>query len=178
MTFNIGATGMPTPQNLSTMTRALEQVCLYAGSTGASAVHPVAASAYFYPVYVDQPRTYVKAWWVNGATAAGNVDVGIYTMAGTRVVACTAVAQSGVSTIQVATTFTTTTLTPGPYMIALSASLGTATFWRSGGASSPLLRSAGAMQMATAHPLPSTATYAAIASGYLPLFGFSELATV
>lgn len=178
MTYNYGFSGLPDPVVLSTMTDSMANLAA-ATAIGASSAFPTAATAYFFPVKLSRARTYTKAWWLNGATAAGNVDVGIYTISGTtatRVVASTAVAQAGVSDIQVATTFTTTTIGPGLYYIALSASLATATFWRSN-LNSMLLRGL-VFQAATSHPLPATATVAAISSSYVPVFGFAERATV
>jgi hypothetical protein len=137
-----------------------------------------AGTAYFFPIRIDAPHTYTKAWWVNGGTAAGNVDVGIYTLSGvtlTRVVASTAVAQAGINNIQVATTFTTTTIGPGLYYLAMACSLATATVWKTV-PSTHVQKSAGTFQTAAAHPLPATATAAATAA-HMPLFGFSELST-
>lgn len=171
------AMGRPDPVVLSTMT---PEFCAVTTTGGGSAVHPTAAKAYFYPVRLTQPRTYTKAWWLNGATAAGNVDVGIYTVSGTtatRIVASTAEAQGTISVMQVAGTFTTTTIGPGLYYIALSASLGTATFVR---AQVGIIhaRGLGVFEAATAHPLPSSITVTQILTTYGPAFGFSERSTV
>ena len=162
------------------MTEDISFACMSSAGAGASAVWPVANTAYFVPIRIDQARTYQRAWWLNGATAAGNVDVGIYTISGTtatRVVASTAAAQAGLSVMQVATTFTTTTIGPGLYYLAMSCSLATATVWRSN-PSFVMLRASGLYQAATAHPLPATATVVAHAASFVPVFGFSELATI
>jgi len=158
-----------------------EEMCktgVFEGNTGASAVWPGAGNAYYYPIFVPDARTFTKAWWLNGATAAGNVDVGIFTIAGTTatlVAASTAVAQAGISAIQVATTFGPVTLTPGLYYLAMSMSLATGTRWGSA-PSFRLTRIAGCYQRVSAHPL-STAGAGAVAqigSSVLPVFGFSE----
>ncbi len=180
MTYNAPSSGTPDPLVLSTMTEDLTNCCLWGSVGGASGTWPTAATAYFYPVYLSQPRTYTKAWWLNGATAAGNVDVGIYTISGataTRVVASTAVAQAGVSAMQVAGTFTTTTIGPGLYYLGLSCSSASATLWRS---SPPVyaMRTGHIFQSVTSHPLPSSASLVVVASAQIPVFGFSELTTV
>jgi hypothetical protein len=181
MSLALGSLGEPELPVLSSMTEDLTNASNFVGQgAAASAVYPTANLAIFVPVRLSQPRTYVKAWWLNGATAAGNVDVGIYTLSGTtltRVVASTAEAQAGVSAMQVAAAFTTTTIGPGVYYLAISCTLGTATFWRSV-ASVISLRTMGCFQAATSSPLPATATAAVITNAYLPIFGFSELATV
>lgn len=171
--------GFPDPVVLSTMTDSLTEASLGSTIGGASAAHPVAGNAYFFPVRLGRSRTYTKAWWLNGATAAGNVDVGIYTIAGTtatRIVASTAEAQAGISAMQVAAAFTTTTLRPGLYYIALAASLGTATFWRAQTGAASYLRPLGCFTAASAHPLPATATVTAMTATYVPVFGFAEWA--
>jgi hypothetical protein len=181
VTYNYGLAGLPEPPVLSVMTDDIASAFFVAVGTASSAVWPTANTALFFPVYVSQPRTYTKAWWLNGATAAGNVDVGIYTISGTtatRVVASTAVAQAGVSAMQVATTFTTTTITPGLYYLAMACSLATATVWRSPLQAAFIGRAAGAYQAASAHPLPASITVVAMTNTILPIFGFSENANI
>jgi hypothetical protein len=181
MTYNYGLAGQPDPPVLSTMTDDLAGMFFMAVGTPSSAAWPTAATALFFPVYVSQPRTYTKAWWLNGATAAGNVDVGIYTISGTtatRVVASSAVAQAGVSAMQVATTFTTTTIGPGLYYLAMACSLATATVWRSPTQVAFFSRAAGCYQAAAAHPLPASITVVAFTNIILPIFGFSENANI
>lgn len=177
-----GPAGYPTPMTISSMTDDLMGVCATNSAAGSSAVWPSSDLALFYPIPVsDVPRTYTKAWWVNGSAVAGNVDVGIYTFSGatgTRVVASTAEAQSGVSVMQVAATFPATTLLAGvQYWIAMSCSSGTATTWKAAPAALTL-RAVGCFQAATSHPLTASPTAVAMASSYIPLFGFSENAAV
>lgn len=173
--------GFPSVSSWSTVTAA-DLAGLTNPGTATSTTWPSAALALFVPLPVlARPRTMVKAWWINGTVAAGNVDVGIYTISGTtatRVVASTAEAQGTVSTLQVAAAFTSTTLQPGvQYYGAMSCSLGTATVWRTL-AVNPLVRALGCYQAATSHPLPSTATVVAVANQVLPAFGFSEVAAI
>ena len=151
-------------------------------AAGASAVWPTANTAFYYPVYLPVSRTFVKAWWLNGATAAGNVDVGIFTISAataTLVVASTAEAQAGVSAMQVATTFASTTLAPGLYYLAMSMSLITGTRFGAA-AQATLLKSMGCYQRATAHPLSTNGAgvVVAMANSTVPVFGFSERAAI
>jgi hypothetical protein len=182
VTYSPPSSGTPDWPVLSVMTDDNMIGCqLFAVGTASSSTWPTANTALFFPVRLSQARTYVKAWWLNGATAAGNVDVGIYTIAGTtatRVVASTAVAQAGVSAMQVAGTFTTTTIGPGLYYLAMACSLATATVWRAPIQVQFPARAAGCYQAATAHPLPASITVVAFTNNLIPVFGFSENANV
>lgn len=171
--------GMPDPTVLTPMTDHMTNICHGSGAAASSAVW-VANLAMFFPVRLTRARTYTKAFWLNGATAAGNVDVGIYTISGTtatRIAVSTAVAQAGVSDIQIAATFPTTTIGPGLYYLAISASLSTTTFWRTG-PSFTSLRTFGCFQASTAHPLATPQTVVAPTNSFCPVFGFAELATI
>ncbi len=164
------------------MTEQFTGLGLFPAAVGASTAWPTANTAFYYPVYLPVARTYTKAWWLNGATAAGNADVGIFTISGTTatlVVASTAQAQSGVSAMQVATTFTTTTLAPGLYYLATSASLATQTRWANA-TSSWILKAAGCFARASAHPLSTNGAGAVVVIGnsIVPVFGFSEVAAI
>lgn len=182
MSLVIGGLGQPELPVLSSATDDLADAIAYmGGGNAASAGYPAANLAIFVPVRISQPRTYVSAWWLNGATAAGNVDVGLYTMSGTtltRVAASTAEAQSGVSAMQVAATFPSTTVGPGLYYLALSCTSATATFWKTA-PQTTIARDLGVFQAAASSPLPSTATAAAWSQTlFVPVFGLSELSTI
>ena len=181
MTYSPPATGQPDPMVLSSMTDDVSAVIAYTGGNGATSAW-TANLAVFVPVRLTQRHTYIKAFWVNGSAVAGNVDVGIYTLSGTtltRVVASTAEAQATINVLQVATTFTTTTIGPGVYYLALSSTSTTSQFWRGGTQSITGNAIAGAFQVATASPLPTTATTAAAGTQFVvPVFGFSENAAI
>lgn len=142
-------------------------------ATPASGAHPTAAMAFFYPISVPIPYLVKRVYWVNGATLAGTVDVGLFSESGVRILSCGATSPTPVNAIQFADV-ADTMLSPGAYYLALSASLATTTFWRhtmQGAAQAQLL---GALQMASAHALPATATFAAMGSSYLPYFGITN----
>lgn len=181
MSLVIGGTGVPElPVVLSTTDDLSNAGVGIVANAAASAIYPVANVAYFYPVTLTAPRTFQKAFWVNGTAVAGNVDVGIYTLSGTtmtRVVASTAEAQATVSVMQVATTFTPTTVGPGRFYWAISCTSITAQFWRMV-LNLNVLRSMGAYQSAAQSPLPPSCTVAATTQTNVQVFGFSELSTV
>lgn len=179
MTLSAPALGLPDPPVLSTMTDALTAALAAGAAAGVSGTWPSANAAYFFPVRIADRRTYTTAWWLNGATAAGNIDVGLYTIAGstaTRVVATGAVAQAGVSAIQTSA-ITSTTVAPGLYYLTMSCSSASSTMWR-GGSSTTLLRASGVCQMAAAHPLPASGTVTAMGTFVVPVFGLSESSVI
>lgn len=166
--------GMPDPFTISSACRNCFGNILMtnsSASTFASAVWPSANLAMFFPFVITRRRNYVRAMVANGATVAGNVDIGIYALDGTRLFSTGSTAQAGTSQAQTITV--DWTLDPGIYHLALALSSATATVIRS----SPDLqdlRLGGAKQMASAMPLPASATFANFANGFFPLFGISE----
>jgi hypothetical protein len=123
------------------------------------------------PFVVPKPALVRKMFWANGATVAGNVDVGIYDESGSRVVSMGSVAQAGVSVLQ-EVDIADVTLGVGRYYMALAASSAAATFL----ASAPplqLCKGMGCAQQAAAFPLPASATPAPFSAAVLPYFGLS-----
>lgn len=146
------------------------------GATPASGAWPAANRAIFVPLTLSAPFRTAKAWWANGATATGNVDCGVYTPGGTLLGSTGSTAQAGTSVVQSATL--ALTLLPGNYYLALSLS-STGTLLRTSGLSSAVgSPAAGLAQMASAFPLPASATLAAVSSSYVPLFGITSSAVI
>lgn len=146
--------------------------------TPSSAAWPAANRALYIPMALRSPYRIRRVWWVNGATANGNVDLGIYAWTATGgdlLYSTGAVAQAGTDAPQYVTK--DLLLTPGEYYLALSLSSGTGTTHRLSSVSGNTMRILGPLQQATAHPLPSSMTPAAIATGYWPLFGITQTTT-
>lgn len=131
-----------------------------------SAAWPSANRAIFVPFNVYHTLTIVQMLVFNGATASGNIDVGLYDLGGARLVSIGSTAQAGTSAYQ-AFDITDTTLNPGQYYmgVALDNATGTLNRWSANAAE---WRGLGLQQMASAFPLPATATFALVASAYLP----------
>ena len=111
--------------------------------------------AFYMPIVVDSLIVVQKVAWVNGATAAGNFDVGIYNSALVKLASTGAVAQTGTSVLQVATL--SVTLPPGNYHVGMSSSGTTGVItavYKTGGATV----TCGTAVETSAHPLPATAT--------------------
>lgn len=146
--------------------------------SGGTNTWPSANQAFFVPIVVPRSLTVVKMFWVNGAAVSGNVDTGIYDVAGNRLVSIGTTAQAGTSAIQIVDT-TDLALAPGRYYLALACDNTTATFARSGTPGATMIRAAGCYQMATAFVLPDPVTFAASTSATtVPLFGASMVTAI
>ena len=102
------------------------------GATPASAAWPVANTAYYFPFTVADTVTFTRGHLYNGATATGNVDIGIYSESGTRLASTGATAQAGTSAVQTIAFTASVTLTPGRYYMGLSLSSATGTVFGGG----------------------------------------------
>jgi hypothetical protein len=125
-----------------------------------SGAWPAANLAIFLPFHTSAPFPIQQVGWINGATVSGNVDMGVYDAAGTRLGSIGSTAQAGVSVLQLAAL--SLTLDPGHYNMGFTCDNTTATITRiSLGPSSFAFGTAYQVQAQTsAFPLPSTATLA------------------
>lgn len=145
------------------------EIGFYGPSTPASAVWPSANRAILVPMYLSDTTLVPSLFADNGATAAGNLDLGIYTEGFARIVSKGSTAQSGTDAPQ-SFDITDVTLAPGRYYLALASDSASATFLRY---SVPVyaLKAMGVLQMTSAFPLPATITPEAVASAYVPFAG-------
>jgi hypothetical protein len=172
-----GGSAFQVPQEISTVSlEALggKGMGLPAGNTTAFATSAwfSASTALFIPFVVNGSFSCKNIWFMNGAVASGNIDLGIYTSAGVRVASIGSTAQAGTNAPQVVALVAS--LTPGDYYLAaaLDNIVGTCFFGNTitnGG------RVLGMAQMASAFPLPSNATFASIAVSSTPfLMGITQ----
>jgi hypothetical protein len=127
--------------------------------------------AIYVPFVISSRIIATQMFTVNGATAGNNIDVGIYTADGTRLVSIGSTAQSGTATIQ-AFNITDTELGPGLYYMAIAMNGTTGTLYSSL-PTARALRAMGCFNQATAFALPATATFASVANAYIPVFGLT-----
>lgn len=166
------------PLRITPLHRASIGVELAAGNAGApaSAAWGQANTAVFIPFRLLRPATVKKLFWHNGATAAGNVDCGIYTEAGARVVSTGSTAQAVINVIQ-EVDVADVTLAPGCYFIGIVKNDIVGTFFRVTFPTSILHGSiVGIREQAAAFPLPANAvlaTRAAALNGIIPMCGAS-----
>lgn len=147
---------------LPTITTASEEAYgvayTWTGSGSPTSQTLTANQAYFQPFRIDVGMTAVKMCYVVGATAAGNVDLGIYDAEFNLLVSSGATAQGTINTLQ-ELDITDTVLRPGSYWMAISASIGTATAFASPVVDETSVPALAMYMQATAHPLPTpTAT--------------------
>lgn len=148
-------------------------LALLAGGAGASANWPAADRAIFIPFRIGRPTVVAQLWWYNGTkTGTPNVDCGIYAFEGRRLTSAGSTAQ-GTSSVLQAVNITDILLASGLYYFALAVSANNTGIFRA----APGLfvcRAFGMAQQASAMPLPTTATFAACASSYVPVCGFTS----
>lgn len=133
----------------------------------ASGTYPSANRAYYYPITLNDWVTVTQMSLYNGATVAGNVDVGIYDINGNRLVSAGGVAMAGASTVQVFD-IADTALVPGDYYLAMACSSASATFFRYQ-ANAQVMEAFESYMQASAYPLPATATFVAATVGFVPM---------
>jgi hypothetical protein len=143
----------------------------------ASAIYPTANLSFGYPISLSQPITVASMYVINGTVVSGNIDLGIYDDAGNLLVSKGSTAQAGTSVKQILDT-TDLVLYPGNrYYVFVSCDNVTATMFRWTPTVAGLLAASGMVQVASNFPLATGVTFALMANAYLPVFGYSQLAT-
>lgn len=145
---------------------------LQGGTYGTSANWPTANLAYFYPFRFRQPFSCVKGFVQNGATPAGNFDMGWYDLDGNRLASVGSTAQAGASNLQLVDLVRE--ITEDVLYLAVASDSTSFQLLRTNSFTGLPLTGAGIRQMASAFPLPSVATFADVATGYLPIVGASK----
>jgi len=174
---------MSMPALLTIHPGSLESIVVGMGQTAsqaASAAFPAANRALFVPFTASVPILVTRLFSYTGATANGNIDVGIYTAenAGGRLLFSSGSTAQSASTnaLQVfdisAASAALRTLY-GEYYLAVAMDNGTGTLfrWNTG---VTVQRDCGCFQMATAFPLPTTFTAAQVAASYVPFIGLKH----
>ena len=138
----------------------------------ALATWPANNLAIYLPVYLEELTQVAQFWCANGATASGNVDMGLYTADGTQLSSIGSTAQSGTSTLQVFDV-TDLLLSPGWYYVALALSSTVGTILGGGIVNAPQGRIGGLLEEVSAFPLPATATFATFTRTFNPRCGFT-----
>lgn len=127
----------------------------------------------FVPFRIAQPFTFSKMGIVV-SSASGNLDLGVYSADGTKIVSSGSTAVgSNVNTVSV----TSTTIGPGLFYMAASFSTTAAQvmcYVFSATAKAGLIRALGVSQMASALALPATATFAANTGTIIPIMGLTN----
>ena len=152
---------MPSPAAITCL--AAQPELLHWDTLNASRAWPLTNKGIFIPFSVERAVTAYQMSVQPGNTPTGNVDCGIYDLSGNRIVSSGAVAMT-ISTL--AADFTDTLLKPGWYFMAAACD-GTQNL-SAGTPNVNILASFGVCEMASAYPLPATATLTRATSSYLP----------
>lgn len=143
----------------------------------ASGAWPSSNLAIYIPFQLKTSIQVYKLFTVNGATAANNFDIGIYSSDGAKIVSTGSTAESGTSALQVVS-ITTTTIGPGNFYLAMAVNGTSGTYLRNNSTTVNKLQMSGIYQQASAFALPATATFATPTQTYIPLFGLATTLTV
>lgn len=175
------ASGVPTPAIIHSMSRWMGNYTLRAtqasyGAPGAAA-WPVANLAIYIPLTIPWYYECKRLFWVNGSTAGGNSDIGIYNEEGTRIISSGTTVNAGAGLPQYVTA--TILLNPGQYYVGYVMSITTASRVHAFTiASAAKARQAGYLQETLgANTLPATMTPVAFAQTVIELCGLTRYST-
>lgn len=139
-------------------------------TAAAAAVWPASGRAIYLPLRVSDFVIVDRGFLVNGGTANGTIDIGIFNAARVRMGSTGTVVQTGTNVRQVTSFTSDIQLARGFYYIGISLSGVTGTAFRYT-PDANVCNAMGVRQEAAAHPLPATATFAAAATNYFPSVG-------
>jgi hypothetical protein len=166
-----------TPTHIHTYTRwtcGLDNRITAVAGTPASNNWPTANLAMYIPLSIPWSYTVNRVFWINGATTGGTASVAILDSAGVRLATSGSTVQSGASALQYVALGSPLVMAAGRYFIGLSFSGTTTVAWLTTGFTADFGRMAGMYQQATAHPIPTSATFASFASTGYPFAGITR----
>lgn len=138
----------------------------------AGGTYPVANLIIYFPFRISNPCIFTKLWWYNGASASAsyNIDMGIFSEDGTRIISTSSTAQSGSNLMQ-SVDITDTLLDIGTYYFGFVCDTTSANFMRCTLATGFLCPVTGILEQASTFPLPANATFASATNNYFPFIG-------
>ena len=140
--------------------------------TTASTAWPAANRAIFVPFILSSPMLVTQLFALIGAISSGNIDVGIYDRAGTKIVSSGSTVMGTINVLQLFN-ITDVVLGPGRYFMACAVANATGTVF-AGASTARRYVAQGVCQQATAFPLQATATFAAAAAAFCPVIGVAN----
>jgi len=145
------------------------------GLAANSSIWVQALKTYYVPIKLPWSFRAKRIYIVNGATASGNLDLGIYSKDGTRIFNAGSTAQAGTSAPQYVTITNDILLPPGYYYLAAVMDGIVGTFLRSTPGISTMKQAGILQQVLGALPLPATATFATPATdAVIPFIGITS----
>jgi hypothetical protein len=139
------------------------------GAAPTSAGWLAANRAIFTPLVLPSPVIVDGLGVIVGGTSSGNVDIGLYTEDGVRLVSTGSTAQGAINTDQLITV-ADTLAGPGVLYVGVACDVTTATLMHFNPGASHLVELWGAEQMSAAFPLPATWVKEALASSRFPIW--------
>lgn len=136
----------------------------------ASAVFPGANKVFYMPLRVPVPVLIRQLYCLNGSVVSGNVDVGLFTLDGTKIISSGSTAQAGTTTKQLFNV-TDTLIGRGCYYLGITLSNTTGTFQRITTALAPMSAIGLLTETTGGFGLPAIATFSTLANAYMPLGG-------
>ena len=148
-----------------------------AGFNFSSTAWPSANLAIYWPFAIMQPIVFDTFYTMNGATATGTIDMGVYDLQSLNLIKSvgSGTNQTGTTAVQ-SFTVGVTVLPAGTYLFGMSLSSGSATLQALTVMGARYLHYGGYRQQSTAHPLPSTAVPVALTNDFMPIFGMRAIA--
>lgn len=151
---------------------------LQAGTFGTGTGWPVANKALFFPIDILEPFLIAKAFTVFGATPTGNFDWGWYDAAGNRLASTGSIAVTATTDLQAAALAYNVLPSQDAAYLAAACDSASTLLYRTNSFSAIEMAAVGVREMASAFPLPSTATFADMTHAYLPVIGISKRSTI
>src|SRR5215831_10212596 len=133
-----------------------------------SGAYPAVSKCIFMPITLQVPIL-VKQFWYYVNTSSGNIDIGVYDIAGNRKASAGSTAMAGASVVT-AIDVTDFELDAGNWFLGISVDNTTAALFRSALPASAY-RASGVQEQLSTFPLANPATFANPTSAYLPVFG-------
>lgn len=142
-------------------------------SGAASAVWTAANRAIYVPFWLPVRLLVTQLFSWTGATASGNIDVGLYSASGAKLVSSGSTAQSASVNVLQAFNIADIALAPGTYYFAVAMDNTTGTVFRIN-PNANIQRGTGMFLQETAFPLPTAATFASFGTvNYIPIVGLT-----
>lgn len=129
------------------------------------------------PLTIQKPVTVQKLFVYNGATVAGNFDIGIYSEGGNLIISSGSTPQAGINILQEVNLNPNIVLGSGRYYMVLVADTTTATFFATA-VTTQICKLVGLFQNGLSFPLPSSIGIGAYAATFVPIFGLSTRSRV
>lgn len=160
------------PRHLFTVTT-IGAFGAFPGASGTfnSVAFPTAKKVLYVPIRIPMPLLVTQLFTLNGATASGNIDVGLYTLDGTKLVSSGSTAQAGTTQKQLFNV-TDFVLGRGTYYMAVSLDNTTGTITRVSIVNVFAIQAAGCLTETTgSFGLPATASFASYVDAMVPVAG-------